>query len=66
MHAYPAYRVSDILQFTVRNYFAMRQHVTRLKDRDIADGIRGAFYAQTKNPRDIINIFDPPRGKDAR
>lgn len=62
---FPRYDVEAILRMTVRNYYAMRRHVPRLQYRDLANGIRAAYYAQTKQPHDIINVFDPPKKREA-
>jgi hypothetical protein len=61
MHAYPAYTVESILRLTVRNYMAMRQHVVRLRNRDIADATRAGAYAQSTNAAKIANEYDPPK-----
>jgi hypothetical protein len=61
MHAFPAYDIEKILRLTIRNYIALRRHVARLRNQDIADAIRGAFFAQSKSPYDIIKVYDPPQ-----
>jgi hypothetical protein len=63
MHAFPAYDLERILRLTIRNYLALRRHVERLRNLDLADGIRAAFYAQTKDPYDIIKVYDPQKPK---
>lgn len=64
MHEFPAYKDTDILRLTVRNYLALRQHVPRLRAKDLADATRSTAYANSKNVSDIISKYDPPRNKN--
>lgn len=61
MHEFPAYKRADILRETVRDYLALRQHVPRLRAKDLADATRSAAYANSKDVGDIIKQYDPPK-----
>jgi hypothetical protein len=61
MHQFPAYTVDDILRLTVRNYMALRQHVPRLRSKNLADATRSAAFAQAKDVGSIIAKYDPPK-----
>jgi hypothetical protein len=63
MHAFPAYKESDILRLTLRNYVALRQHVPGLRSKDLADATRAAAYANSKDVGAIIASYDPPKKK---
>jgi hypothetical protein len=61
MHEFPAYKVSDIFRLTIRNYMALRQHVPRLRAKDLADSTRATAYANATDVHAIINQYDPPK-----
>jgi hypothetical protein len=61
MHEFPAYTVEDIFRLTVRNYMALRQHVPRLRGKDLADLTRANAYANAKDVGAIIQQYDPPK-----
>ena len=63
MQVYPQYDIDTFLRLTIRNYMALRQHVPRLRSRDLADLTRANAYANAKNVSKIIDQYDPPPDK---